>query len=97
MSNKNEKNLNEIQICANNSKTTIPIGPPNNIESCQKEAAARTIVQTEMPNRAKQLAKTNKKWNRRLRVLTCCFGYKRNKVSLNIYLASTIFALSAYN
>lgn len=34
--------------------------------------------QVEMTKRAKQ----HKKWNRRFKVLFCCLGYKKNKVSL---------------
>lgn len=43
----------------------------------QKLPAGEALESPEMTKRAKH----HKKWNRRLKLLFCCLGYKKNKVS----------------
>lgn len=39
-------------------------------------------------------AKLNKRWHRRLKILLCCLGYKKNKVSVELHSSYSLIMLN---
>lgn len=86
-----EKKNTPIYIKTDNKQTSVDILNNQTVDGCIPTQSKPDIsensniylqdTEAEMARRARKIAKSSKKWNRRLWLLTCCFGYKRNKVS----------------